>query len=64
MGVSINGMEETEQLATPPLDFELIHRSDTRKAKEAAKRLLDSGELTEIQRRCFLLHFVEGLSYR
>lgn len=64
LDVSINGLEETEQLAAPPLDLDLIHKSDTRKAKEAAKRLLDSGELTEIQRRRFLLHFVEGLSYR
>ena len=64
MDVSINGLEETEQLAAPPLDLDLIHKSDTKKAKEAARRLLDSGELTEIQQRRFLLHFVEGLSYR
>ncbi|MEA4893282.1 MAG: sigma factor-like helix-turn-helix DNA-binding protein [Peptococcaceae bacterium] len=64
LDVSINGLEETEQLSVPALDLDLIHKSDTRKAKEAAKRLLDSGELTEIQRRRFLLHFVEGLSYR
>lgn len=64
LDVSIHGLEKAEQFATPPLDLDLIHKSDTRKAKEAAKRLLDSGELTEIQRRRFLLHFVEGLSYR
>ncbi len=64
LDVSINGLEETEQLSVPALDLDLIHKSDTRKAKEAAKRLLDSGELTEIQRRRFILHFVEGLSYR
>ena len=64
LDVSINGLEETEQLAAPPLDLDLIHKSDTKKAKEAARRLLDSGELTEIQRRRFILHFVEGLSYR
>lgn len=51
LDVSINGLEETEQLSVPALDLDLIHKSDTRKAKEAAKRLLDSGELTEIQRR-------------
>ena len=64
LDVSINGLEETEQLATPPLDLGLIHKSDTRKAKEAAKRLLDSGELTEIQRRRFILHFFQGMSTR
>ncbi|MPM96729.1 hypothetical protein SDC9_143894 [bioreactor metagenome] len=64
LDVSMNGTEETEQLADPPLDLDLIHKSDIKKVKEAARRLLDSGELTEIQRRRFLLHFVEGLSYR
>lgn len=64
LDVSINGLEETEQLSVPALDSDLIHKSDTKKAKEAAKWLLGSGELTEIQRRRFLLHFVEGLSYR
>jgi len=57
-------LEETEQLAAPPLDLDLIHKSDTRKAKEAAKRLLDSGELTEIQRRRFILHFFQNVSLR
>ena len=64
LDVSINGLEETEQLSVPALDLDLIHKSDTQKAKEAAKRLLDSGELTEIQRRRFLLHFFQGLSTR
>ncbi|MGF7145901.1 DNA-directed RNA polymerase specialized sigma24 family protein [Anaerotaenia torta] len=64
LDVNINGLEETEQLAAPPLDLDLIHKSDTRKAKEAAKRLLDSGELTEIQRRRFILHFFQNVSLR
>ena len=64
LDVTINGLEETEQLAAPPLDLDLIHKNDTQKAKEAARRLRDSGELTEIQRRRFTLHFVKGLSYR
>lgn len=64
LDVSINGLEEIEQLATPSLDSELVHKSDTAKAMEAAKRLLDSGKLTEIQRRRFILHFFQGLSTR
>ncbi len=64
LDVSINGLEEIEQLAAPPLDLDLIHKSDTRKAREAAKRLLDSGELTEIQRRRFILHFFQNVSLR
>ncbi len=64
LDVSINGLEETEQLTSRPLNLDLIHKSDITKAKEATRRLLDSGELTEIQRRRFILHFVEGLSYR
>ena len=64
LDVSIYGLEETEQLSVSALDLDLIHKSDTQKAKEAAKRLLDSGELTEIQRRRFLLHFFQGLSTR
>ena len=64
LDVSINGLEETEQLSTPPLDLELIHKGDVKEAMDAARLLLDSGELTEIQRHRFILHFVEGLSYR
>jgi DNA-directed RNA polymerase specialized sigma24 family protein len=64
LDVSINGLEETEQLATAPLDTELIHRKDMETATEAAKRLLDSGDLTEVQRRRFILHFFQGSSYR
>lgn len=64
LDVSINGLEETEQLATAPLDAELIHRKDAENAAEATKRLLDSGDLTEVRRRRFLLHFFQGLSYR
>lgn len=64
LDVSINGMEETEVFATASLDVELIHKKDTEKAIKAARQLLDSGGLTEVQRRRFLLHFFQGLSYR
>lgn len=64
LDVSMIGLEETEALATIPLDTSLIHKSDNKNAMVAAKRLLDSGDLTEVQRRRFILYFVEGLSYR
>ena len=64
LDVSMNGLEETEALAAVPLDTALIHKSDTKKATEAAKRLFDSGDLTDVQRRRFFLHFFQGLSYR
>ncbi|MDR2023322.1 MAG: RNA polymerase subunit sigma-24 [Hungatella sp.] len=64
LDVSINGLEETQQLGTGSFDIELIHKSDMKKAIGAAKQLLDSGELTEIQRRRFIRHFFQGLSTR
>jgi DNA-directed RNA polymerase specialized sigma24 family protein len=64
LDVSIDGLEEMEQFATVSLDTELIHRSDAKKAMEAAQLLLESGELTEVQKRRFLLHFFKGFSYR
>ena len=63
LDVSINGLEETEQLAAPPLDLNLIHKNDTQKAKEAARQLLDSGKLTEIQRRRFMIISHQGIRY-
>ena len=62
--VSINGMEEMDIAAVPPIDAELIRKSEEEKALEAAKRLLNSGKLTSAQRRRFLLHFFQGFSTR
>jgi len=62
--MSLNSLEETEAVATPPIDTELIQKSDNKKAMAAAKKLLDSGALTEVQRRRFILHFLRGYSYR
>ncbi|MEG0944750.1 MAG: sigma factor-like helix-turn-helix DNA-binding protein, partial [Clostridia bacterium] len=61
---SMEGYEETEQMATPSLDVELIEKGDKKQAMTAAKQLLDSGDLTEVQRRRFILHFFQGLSTR
>lgn len=64
LDVTINGLEESEQLAAVSLDTELIHKQESRNALRAARQLLASSELTEVQRRRFILHFFEGLSYR
>lgn len=64
LNVTINGMEETEQLATASLDTELIYKNDAGQAMRAAKKLLDSGELTETQKRRFVIHFFKGMSTR
>ncbi|MDD3393216.1 MAG: hypothetical protein PHG19_01060 [Anaerotignum sp.] len=40
LDVSMNGLEETEALATVPLDRSLIHKIDSKNAMEATKRLL------------------------
>lgn len=64
LDVPINGLEENEQLSTPPPDAVLIHKTEENKAMKAARQLLDSGLLTETQRRRFILHFFQGLSTR
>lgn len=64
LDVTINGLEETDQLATVSIDTELIHKADTGKALKAAKLLLNSGKLTEVQRRRFILHYFNGYSVR
>lgn len=61
---ALGQLEDSEQFATPPIDTLLIHNSEKGQALKAARQLLDSGDLTEVQRRRFLLHFFEGLSYR
>ena len=61
---TLGQLEDSEQFATPPIDTLLIHNSEKGQALKAARQLLDSGDLTEVQRRRFLLHFFEGLSYR
>lgn len=57
-------MENSERYASAPLDVELISRHETDEALKAATRLLASGNLTEVQRRRFMLHFFHGLSIR
>lgn len=64
LDVSITGLENTRQLATAPLESDLIHKSDSKKVMDAAKQLLNSGNLTVVQRRRFIMHFFKGVSYR
>lgn len=56
LDVSMNGLEERSEFATVSLDATLIHTSDTHNAIKGANRLLDSGDLTEVQRRRFVLY--------
>ncbi len=62
--VSIHGMEETFAPVSIPLDEQYIEIRDRQYAAEAIYRLMNSGKLTEVQRRRFILHFIEGLSLR
>ena len=61
---TLGGIEESERFAACSPDLELIENNDEQNAIAAATQLLDSGDLTEIQRRRFILHFFQGLSYR
>lgn len=62
--VSISGMEDTLVASAPPVDVELIQKDEEKKALEAAIRLLESGKLTDIQKRRFYLYFFQGFSTR
>ncbi len=64
LDVPINGLEDSEQLSLPPTDTVLIHKAEEHRAMSAARQLLDSGQLTDTQRRRFILHFFQGLSTR
>lgn len=61
---TLGSIEESVRFATAALDVKLIQDNDERNAITAAMLLLDSGDLTEVQRRRFILHFFQGLSYR
>lgn len=62
--VTIHGMEDSRDLGGVPLDEQYIEKLDKQYAAEAIARLLESGMLTETQRRRFILHIVNGLSLR
>lgn len=64
LDVTINGMEDSDQLATISLDTELIQKQDAGQALKAAQRLMNSGHLTEVQKRRFIFHYIQGYSTR
>ena len=65
--ISIHGLE-TQSCATRPLDEEwleqLIEIQNRKYARQALRRLLQSGVLTNVQRRRFFLHVFQGQSTR
>lgn len=62
--VSLGGLEETQEISVPSPYITIFQNLDEEHALQAARQLLKNGGLTEIQRRRFILHFFEGLSYR
>lgn len=64
LDVSLNGLEETNKLAVPSIDAELIQKGEEEEALQAAYRFLHSGKLTEVQQRRFIWHYFQGLSSR
>ena len=62
--VSISGMEDSVIASALSVDAELIQKAEEKKALETAIRLLESGKLTDVQKRRFCLHFFQGLSTR
>ena len=62
--VSISGMEDSVIASALSVDAELIQKAEEKKALETAIRLLESGKLTDVQKRRFYLHFFQGLSTR
>lgn len=61
---SVGKLEETEKMTTPSLYIEFIKKEERKDIQFAIKELLRKSKLTEIQKRRFLLHFIEGFSYR
>lgn len=61
---SLGRLEGSEQFASQSPDTLLLHNSEKEQALKAARKLLESGQLTEVQRRRFILHFFQGMSIR
>lgn len=62
--LSLGNLEETEQCSVPPHYITMLQGLEEEYVLKAAMQLLKSGELTEVQKRRFVLHFFKGLSYR
>lgn len=61
---TLESVENSERYAAAPPDVKLIHKQDKGQALSAAALLLKDGNLTEIQKRRFILHYFKGLSTR
>lgn len=61
---SLGKLEDSTKFSTPSIDYILIHKIDEEQALRAARLLIESEVLTEVQRRRFIKHFLEGRSYR
>lgn len=61
---SLGKLEQSLRYATPSLYISYMEHEEQRRIAEAAQRLLTSDLLTEIQKRRFIRHFIEGMSYR
>lgn len=61
---TLESVENSERYASASPDVELIHKQEAGQALKAAKRLMAGGNLTEVQRRRFILHFFQGMSIR
>jgi DNA-directed RNA polymerase specialized sigma24 family protein len=61
---SLELFTESEALANPSLYMQYVEAEDIKCVQKATLELLERGGLTEVQKRRFILHFIEGLSYR
>ena len=64
LNVSVHGLEENAQLATPALEDDYIRGLDRQQALTAARLLLEGDNLTPNQRRRFVMYMLGGLSSR
>ena len=62
--LSIEYMKETDMVQTKAIDEELIYKHDGQAALRSAYYLLEGKELTEIQKRRFILHYFKNVSAR
>ena len=62
--LSLEYMKETDMVQTVTIDEELIHKQNGQVALQSAYELLEGKELTEIQRRRFILHYFKNVPAR
>lgn len=62
--LSFNDQKLRHNFVSKPLDEEYIESQDRQYELTALSRLMESGVLTDVQKRRLLLHIVNGLTYR